>query len=82
MNIIVKIINAISKPKKCCKNCRHWTLEVWYECLSSVGCCDKSNNSVLVADNYLCGKFEYCPELLTKPDLKVIKTERELINDN
>lgn len=73
MNIIDKMLNAICKPKKCCRNCKYWHLEVWYEGVSSVGRCDKSNSSWWVADDYLCGKFQYCSELQTKPDLKVIK---------
>lgn len=82
MNIIAKILNVFSKPKKCCKNCKHWILENWYQYSNPDGFCDKSNNFSLVADNYLCGKFEYCSELKTKPDLRVIKFEKERINDN
>lgn len=84
MNVFKRIFNYITRPSKICKNCRHWTLVEHHVYSSSDGTCAKSNSYDLVCDNYVCGKFEYCRELLQNTsDLKVLqfKKKNEVEND-
>lgn len=76
---MIDIIKDFNKPKKCCRNCKFWTIACHYVYSDSTGCCEKGYYSnTFTRSTFYCGKFQYCLELKQDtPELKILKFERK-----